>query len=214
MSQTPPVFDPAFQDKLHDLIEWRRDVRRFKTDPVEAEAVRRLIGIAALSPSVGHSQPWRFVMVDDPTHRAAVRENFSAQNAEALAAYHGERARLYATLKLSGLDRAPVQMAVFCDTAPREGYGLGCQTMPEALHYSVAGAVQTLQLAARAEGVGVGVVTILDAEAVHRALDVPAAWRLIAYLCIGYPEEEHIDPELVRFGWQDRLPLDQVIFQR
>ena len=196
------------------MIQWRRDVRRFKVDPVEPALIRRLLELTVLSPSVGHSQPWRFVMVDDPTHRDAIRANFKVRNAEALALYDGERAKLYATLKLAGLERAPVQIAVFCDTQPMAGNGLGCHTMPEALHYSVAGAVQTLQLVARAEGVGVGVVTILDAEGVRASLAVPESWRLIAYLCIGYPEEEHIDPELVRYGWQDRVPLESVLFQR
>jgi 5,6-dimethylbenzimidazole synthase len=210
----PPVFDAAFRRRLADLILWRRDVRRFRADPLAPEVIDRLIALACLSPSVGNAQPWRFVLVEDAAARARVRASYAAANAEALHAYAGEKARLYATLKLSGFDKAPVQMAVFCDTAPEAGAGLGQRTMPLTLHYSVAGAVQTLALAARAEGVGVGVVSILDPEEVRQALAAPAAWDLVAYLCLGYPEEEHADPELERFGWQERLPWQHFVSRR
>lgn len=209
-----PVFDEPFRHKLRDLIAWRRDVRRFRTDPVDPALVDELIALACQSPSVGNAQPWRFVLIEDPALRARVRHNYAAANSEALHDYAGEQAKLYASLKLSGLDQAPVQMAVFCETAPAEGKGLGRRTMPLTLHYSVAGAVQTMALAARAWGIGVGLVTILDPEDVERMLDVPESWDLIAYVCLGYPEEEHADPELVRFGWQDRLSTDHVVMRR
>lgn len=209
-----PVFDEPFRHKLRDLIAWRRDVRRFRTDPVDPALVEELIALACQSPSVGNAQPWRFVLIEDPALRARVRHNYAAANSEALHDYAGEQAKLYASLKLSGLDQAPVQMAVFCETTPVEGKGLGRRTMPLTLHYSVAGAVQTMALAARAWGIGVGLVTILDPEDVERMLDVPESWDLIAYVCVGYPEEEHVDPELVRYGWQDRLPTDQVVIRR
>lgn len=209
-----PAFDAAFQDRLGDLFLWRRDVRRFRTDPLPDGLTRRLIDQAMLAPSVGNSQPWRFVRVDDPARRAAMRAHFEACNAEALAGYAGERAQTYAGLKLSGLDRAPVQIAVFCDEDTEAGHGLGSRTMPETLRYSVVAAVQTLWLAARAVGVGMGWVSILRPEVVHELLDVPADWHLVAYLCLGYPEEEHTDPELVRAGWQDRIDPDELIIQR
>jgi len=163
---------------------------------------------------VGNSQPWRFVLVEDPDRRARVRKSFETCNADALNAYEGEKARLYATLKLNGFDRAPVQMAVFCETDPAEGAGLGRRSMPETLHYSVAAAVQTFALAARAYGIGVGIVSILDPAEVTAALDVPDHWDLVSYLCIGYPEEEHIDPELVRYGWQGRVDVDALVSRR
>jgi 5,6-dimethylbenzimidazole synthase len=141
----------------------------------------------------------------------AVLRDFEACNGEALRAYAGERAALYARLKLEGLREAPVHLAVFCDEAGVGGHGLGRRTMPETLHYSVVGAVQILWLAARAQGLGVGWVSILTPDVVRTALGIPKAWRLVAYLCIGYPVEEHLDPELVRHGWQDRLPLDAVM---
>lgn len=213
-AHTPPVFDDAFRDQFVTLLEWRRDVRRFRPDPVPADLIDKLLHLAVLAPSVGNSQPWRFVRVDDPARRAAVRASFEDCNAEALNAYHGERAQQYATLKLAGMDIAPVQIAVYCDTVPREGAGLGRRTMPETLQHSVAAAVQTLALAARAWGLGVGIVTILEPRVVSRALDVPEDWAFVGYLCIGWPEEEHRDPELVRYGWQDRLPFERFVLQR
>lgn len=213
-ADVPPVFDDAFRAAFVTLLEWRRDVRRFRPDPVDPALIDKLLHLAVLAPSVGNSQPWRFVMVDDPGRRAAVRNSFEDCNVEALHAYDGEKARLYTSLKLAGLDRAPVQIAVYCDTVPLEGAGLGRRTMPETLQHSVAAAVQTLSLAARAWGLGVGIVTILDPRVVSRALDIPEDWAFVGYLCLGWPEEEHRDPELVRHGWQNRLPFDRVVVRR
>jgi 5,6-dimethylbenzimidazole synthase len=201
----PPIFDDAFRDRLANLFAWRRDVRRFKPDPVPSPLIEELVGLAALAPSVGNSQPWRFVSVETLTAREAVIANFNACNAAALASYEGERAALYASLKLSGLREAPVHLAVFCDHATEAGFGLGRKTMPETLDYSVVAAIHTFWLGARAENLGVGWVSILDPRQISRALDVPAQWKLIAYLCVGFPLEEHIDPELVRHDWQSHL---------
>ena len=97
-----------------------------------------------------------------------------------------------------------MQLAVFCDRATDQGLGLGCRTMPEMLEYSVAAMVSTFWLAARASGLGVGWVSILDPAEVARVLETPPAWKLVAYLCVGWPEEEHLDPELERHQWQRR----------
>lgn len=210
----PPSFDDAFSARLRELILWRRDVRRFRRDPVAAESIDELIGLAVLAPSVGYSQPWRFVLVEDPARRSAVRDSFRRCNREALADYHGARAKLYASLKLSGLDDAPVQLAIFCDEGTDLGHGVGRKTMPETLRYSVVTAVHTLWLAARARGLGVGWVSILEPDEIARALEVPVDWALIAYLCIGYPQEEHADPELERGGWEDRLDLSDCVLRR
>lgn len=209
-----PAFDVAFCQQLETLFRWRRDVRRFRTDPVDDALIDQLLTLAILAPSVGNSQPWRFVRVDERGHRQSVRASFEHCNREALAAYHGEKAALYARLKLAGLDRAPVHLAVFADLETTAGSGLGRQTMPETLLYSVVGCVHTLWLAARAHGIGVGWVSILDPEAVQAALDVPATWRLVAYLCVGWPEEEHLDPELERAGWQGRLDVREFVLRR
>lgn len=199
---TPPEFDAAFLRQLDQLFRWRRDVRRFRTDPVPAALIENLLRIATHSPSVGNSQPWRFVSVDSAARRAAVIASFSACNAAALTEYEGERAALYARLKLAGLHEAPVHLAVFCDHATPAGAGLGRKTMPEMLDYSVVAAIHAFWLAARAQGLGVGWVSIIDPLEVARCMDVPPSWKLIAYLCVGAPEAEHADPELERSGWQ------------
>lgn len=204
MNAQHPVFDAKFQDELAELMRWRRDVRRFRKDPAPEELIDRLLDLAQLAPSVGNSQPWRLVRVESAEKREAIRKNFVACNAEALAAQTGERAELYARLKLEGLDAAPVQLAVFCDRATPQGHGLGRRTMPETLDYSVVGMISGLWLAARAAGLGLGWVSILDPGQVCAALETPDSYKFIAFLCIGWPQEEHVDPELVRSGWQDR----------
>jgi 5,6-dimethylbenzimidazole synthase len=209
-----PDFDDAFREKLHDLLVWRRDVRRFRTDTLPAGTLDRLIETACLSPSVGLSQPWRFVVVDDVARRAAVLENFTSCNAEALASYSGDLAQRYAALKLAGLREAPSHLAVFADHASEVGHGLGRRTMPEMADYSVVAAISTLWLAARAEGIGMGWVSILDPAKIAVALDVPADWRLIGYFCIGYPASESDSPELERAGWETRRPVTDHIIRR
>ncbi len=210
----PPCFDETFTALLTELFRWRRDVRRFRRDPVHAETIEELVRLATLAPSVGHSQPWRFVSVEDAGRRKAIIGNFNRCNEAALATFDGEEAERYARLKLAGLCEAPVHLAVFCDKAPVAGRGLGRMTMPETLAYSVVGAVQNLALAARARGLGVGWVSILDPSDIATILDVPAEWQFVSYLCIGQPEEEHLDPELERHGWQDRLPQSAVLHRR
>jgi 5,6-dimethylbenzimidazole synthase len=209
-----PDFDVDFQTKLEDLFRWRRDVRRFRTDPVDDGLIERLVGMAALAPSVGYSRPWRFVRVDDPERRNIVRGIFEHCNAEALSGYTGDRAQLYAQLKLAGLNDAPVQLAVFNDDGTERGHGLGRKTMPEMLRYSTVTAVYTFWLAARAHGIGVGWVSILNPEAVCRTIDVPPSWSLVAYLCVGLPIEEHAEPELERAGWEQRENAAAVLLSR
>jgi 5,6-dimethylbenzimidazole synthase len=210
----PPNFDDAFRARLAKLFAWRRDVRRFKSDPVASSLIEELVRTAALAPSVGNSQPWRFVSVETLVAREAVIANFNACNAAALASYEGERAALYASLKLSGLREAPMHLAVFCDHATEAGFGLGRKTMPEALDYSVVAAIHTFWLSARAKNLGVGWVSILDPGELSRTLDVPPAWKLIAYLCVGFPLEEHLDPELERQDWQAHLPENKRLHRR
>ena len=135
-------------------------------------------------------------------------------NAKALESYDGEQRASYAKLKLEGLDDAPVHLAVFADEATEAGSGLGRQTMPQTLRYSVVAAIQTLWLAARAEGLGLGWISILEPEVLCGVLEVPESWTLIAYLCIGRPVEEHLDPELERHHWQEGLDAQRLIFTR
>ena len=213
-SATVPEFDDAFRAQLMQLVAWRRDVRRFRPDPLPPGTLERLIEIACLAPSVGLSQPWRFVTVDDPARRAAVREEFCVCNADALASYAGDRAGRYATLKLEGLREAPQHFAVFCDRATAVGHGLGRRTMPEMAEYSVVAAICTMWLAARAEGIGLGWISILDPARMAGLLDVPPEWRFIGYFCLGYPQQADDRPELERARWERRLKAQSCVLAR
>ena len=207
-------FDATFRKTFRDLVLWRRDVRRFRSDPVDEKLLDDLIELATHAPSVGLSQPWRFVKVKSPERRRAVWENFAKANERALQGYDGEQRATYMGLKLAGLKEAPVHLAVFSDESTTTGRGLGRQTMPETLRYSVVAAVQTMWLAARAEGLGMGWVSILEPEEVRRALDVPQGWKLVAYLDMGWPAEEHLDPELERHHWEARHYTGDLVFVR
>jgi 5,6-dimethylbenzimidazole synthase len=207
-------FDEAFRTKLRELLIWRRDVRRFRTDPLPPGTLERLIELACLAPSVGLSQPWRFVIVEDLKRRQAVLENFRAANTDALKSYAGELAARYAELKLAGLQEAPGQLAIFADPSTDTGHGLGRRTMPEMAEYSVVAAIGTMWLAARAEGIGMGWVSILAPAQINALLDVPETWRLIGYFCLGYPQADDVSPELERAGWEQRQPADKFVLRR
>jgi len=214
-SATPAAdFDYAFRMRLRDLLVWRRDVRRFRREPLPGGALEALIDLACLAPSVGLSQPWRFVIVDDAAIRAAIRRNFAACNAQALAAQEPHRASLYARLKLAGLEEAPAHIAVFADRSTAQGHGLGRHTMPEMIEYSAVTAVHTIWLAARAQGIGMGWVSILDPAAVAASLDVPEQWKFIGYFCLGYPQTDDATPELEQSGWEQRRLSSSIIIRR
>jgi 5,6-dimethylbenzimidazole synthase len=207
-------FDDAFRAQLRDLMVWRRDVRRFRTEPLPPGTLDGLIATACLGPSVGLSQPWRFVIVDSADRRRAVLEDFTACNAAALASHEGEQAERYAALKLAGLAEAPGQFAVFADRTTETGHGLGRRTMPEMAEYSVVAAITSMWLAARADGIGMGWVSILDPARITAILDVPESWRFVGYFCLGFPEAEHAEPELERAGWEQRRPVESFILRR
>jgi 5,6-dimethylbenzimidazole synthase len=213
MNEVAP-FDEAFRLRLRDLLVWRRDVRRFRADPLPTGTLERLFEIACLAPSVGLSQPWRFIVVDDPGRREFVRHIFKACNADAAGSYTGERATKYAALKLAGLEEAPCQFAVFADRATPVGHGLGRRTMPEMAEYSAVAAISMMWLAARAEGIGMGWVSILDPARMNEILDVPNSWRFIGYFCLGYPQTESDRPELERAGWEQRRDSQACVLHR
>lgn len=209
-----PEFDADFRKRLVELLTWRRDVRRFRGEALPAGLLEHLLEIATLAPSVGLSQPWRFVLVEDARRRAEVRQNFERANAEALAAYEGAEAQAYARLKLAGLEEAPVHLAVFADAGTEQGHGLGRRTMPEMIEYSAVTAIHTLWLAARAHDVGLGWVSILDPAELARILEVPDAWSLVGYLCLGYPLVADDTPALERAGWERRRVAESFLLRR
>jgi 5,6-dimethylbenzimidazole synthase len=210
----PATFGSLFVRQLEELLVWRRDVRRFRSDPIPPSEMDELLRLACLAPSVGNAQPWRFVRVRSGELRARLARHVDLQNQLAATAYEGEAQARYRQLKLHGLREAPEILAVFADEAPAAGHGLGRRTMPETLRYSTALAIHTFWLAARARGIGVGWVSILDPAGVAGLLDVPKAWAFVALLCVGRPEEEHSVPELERAGWQARLDWREFVTER
>ncbi len=201
-----PDFSEGFRAELATLLRWRRDVRAFLDDPVDEALLSECLATFHEAPSVGLSQPWRIVRVESASARAAALANFRDQNAAALADHAGARAADYARLKLSGMAEAPCQLALFCDEETGQGHGLGARTMPEMRRYSVVAAITQFWIVARSRGLGLGWVSILDPQRLRRDLDLPAAWSLVAYLCIGWPAEESGSPELERAGWETRRP--------
>ena len=197
-------FTPEFRAEMMNLLRWRRDVRFFRSDSVETAVLDRCLVTFALAPSIGLSEPWRLEGVDSPASRQAVLQNFMAANAAALQGYADDKARLYATSKLAGLYQAPVQIAVFCDDTTDNGTGLGTATKPETRAYSVVGAMTLFWLALRAEGRGLGWVSIIDPAKLTRDLALPDDWRLVGYLCVGFPQTDDDEPELQPVGWQQR----------
>lgn len=200
-----PNFSSDFLHDFDALLSWRRDVRHFDRRPLPDGLVDDLLDKACLAPSVGNSQPWRFVRVVSGDRRSAIIAHVESENAKAGACYSDDRHAEYEALKLHGLIEAPEHIAVYCETAPAQGGGLGRQTMPETLVYSTVLAIHILWLAARSRGVGLGWVSILQPEAIASVVDVPPSWRLVGYLCLGYPVAAHDVPELVRTGWQARI---------
>jgi 5,6-dimethylbenzimidazole synthase len=200
------AFSKEFQAELQNLMKWRRDVRHFKSDPIPTDILLDCLNAFQMAPSVGLSEPWRIVRVTSDNARAAALANFRAANADALAGYSGDKAATYAGLKLSGMSDAPEQIAVFCDETTVKGGGLGAKTMPEMRRYSVVSAIMTFWLALRAQGLGLGWVSILDPVQLREDLDVPENWQLIAYLCIGWPKQDTLVPELETVGWEEREP--------
>jgi 5,6-dimethylbenzimidazole synthase len=197
---------------VYEAIRTRRDIRKFRPDAVADDVLDRILEAAHQAPSVGFSQPWAFVLVRSLATRRRIKASFQAENASAQQAFTGERGRLYASLKLEGILEAPLNLCVVCDRRSDEPV-LGRTSMPEMDIYSTCLAVQNLWLAARAENVGVGWVSILDPVALAQLLELPDRVLPVAYLCIGHPEAFEARPMLETVGWQERVPKESVVFE-
>ncbi len=209
---TASDFDERAREAVYRAIRERRDVRRgFLSEPMPDELLLRLLEAAHNAPSVGLMQPWRFIVVRDLGVRQSVHKIFLDANQQALAGYDGERQQSYANLKLEGILEAPQNLCIVCDSQSSQGHHLGRRTMPETALYSVVCAVQNLWLAARAEGIGIGWVSILEPALLRCALKIPEHVTPVAYLCIGYVEAFAAEPDLERAGWEKRTPLKSVL---
>jgi 5,6-dimethylbenzimidazole synthase len=211
--QNTPELTPAERAGVYKAIHQRRDVRgQFKPDPIPDEMLRRVLDAAHHAPSVGFMQPWNFVLVRDPAIKRQVHGAFVEANAEAAEMFDTDRAAKYRAFKLEGILEAPLNICVTCDRN-RTGPVVVGRTHQRMMDlYSSVCAVQNLWLAARAEGLGVGWVSIYRQERLKEILGIPAEIIPIAYLCVGFVEFFFEQPELEAAGWLPRLPLDDLIF--
>ncbi len=197
---------------VYEAIYARRDVRHFRTDPLPDESLLRILDAAHHAGSVGYMQPWSFVIVRSAEIKRRIYDSFAAENARAAGNYSGARRELYDSLKLEGILEAPVGIAVTCDRNRGGPAVLGRNSIPETDVYSTCCAIQNLWLAARAEGIGVGWVSILDPDVVKEVLHIPPPVVLVAWLCLGYPVQFDDQPLLERAGWRSRQPLADLVF--
>lgn len=207
-------FDDRERQTLYDIINARRDVRNeFRPDPVDPAALRRILAAAHAAPSVGLMQPWDFLLIRDPDRRAEVHAAFLRANAEAEEMFDGDRKALYRSLKLEGILTAPLNICVTCDRSRGRKVVLGRTHNRDMDLYSTVCAVQNLWLAARAEGVGIGWVSIFRPEDLRGLLGIPDHVEIVAYLCAGYVDDLYTRPELEARGWRRRLTLESVIHE-
>ncbi|MFZ2101394.1 MAG: 5,6-dimethylbenzimidazole synthase [Oricola sp.] len=198
---------------VYRAIETRRDVRdQFLPDDLSGDLLRRLLEAAHRAPSVGFMQPWNFIVIRDHAQRERVAGLFRSANEEAAGMFEGERRDLYRSLKLEGILKAPVNICVTCDRTRGGKVVLGRTHNPQMDLYSTVCAVQNLWLAARAEGVGVGWVSIYRDSELKDLLAIPAHVEIVAYLCVGFVERLYLEPELAVKGWRQRIPLDELVF--
>lgn len=218
MSSHPPVqgthaFAPAVRDAVYRAIYTRRDVRgQFLPDPVPEDVLGRVLNAAHHAPSVGFMQPWNFVVVRSADVKRKVHAAFRDAHAEAGTMFGGERQAAYRAMKLEGIVESPVGICITCDRSRSGPVVIGRTHMKTMDLYSSVCAVQNFWLAARAEGLGVGWVSIFHPDALQAALGIPAHIVPIAYLCVGYVSEFFNRPELETAGWLPRLPLESLVY--
>ena len=206
-------FNAADRDAVYRAIHTRRDVRsQFLPDPIDADVLRRILLAAHHAPSVGFMQPWNFIVISDGAVKARIRDAFALANEQAKHMFEAERQALYSDLKLEGISDAPLNLCVTCDRERGGAVVLGRTHNRDTDLYSTACAVQNLALAARAEGIGVGWVSIFNTDDVSEILGLPAHVVPVAYLCLGHVRELYDGPELEARGWRNRISLDELIF--
>jgi 5,6-dimethylbenzimidazole synthase len=207
------VFSPAEREAVYRAIFERRDCRRFLPESLPDDLIARLLAAAHHAPSVGFMQPWNFLLIRSVAVRTRVKDAFERANARAADLFEGPRAETYRALKLEGILESPLNLCITCDRSRHGPVVLGRTAQAEMDLYSTVCAVQNLWLAARAEGVGVGWVSIIDPTDLRAILGIPDPIVPVAYLCLGRVPEFPPSPELQRLGWLDRLDLAPLVFE-
>ncbi len=212
LPQERNAFSLDEREAVYRAIFERRDVRKnFLKKPITKTTLNRVLTASHHAGSVGFMQPWDFVVIRDKETKQAVKQLFTQANTDASKRYRGDKAKVYRGLKLEGIEEAPINLCVTC-TRQRGGPNvLGRSTIRETDLYSTCCAIQNLWLAARAEGIGIGWVSILDYEALKELVGIPRPVKLVAYLCMGYVKNFSPNPDLEAAGWRKRLPLEQLV---
>lgn len=214
MLARPDPFSDKERQAVYKAIYTRRDVRdQFLPDPVPDEVLLRLLDAAHHAPSVGFMQPWNFIVIRAQTQREEIWRAFSEANEEAAEMFSGDRQSQYRALKLEGIRKAPINICVTCDRQRNGEVVLGRTHNSNMDLYSTVCAIQNLWLAARAEGIGVGWVSIFRDADMRRLLQIPDRIEIVGYLCLGYVDALYSRPELEVKGWTKRLSLDDLIFE-
>jgi nicotinate-nucleotide--dimethylbenzimidazole phosphoribosyltransferase len=209
-----PGYDPAEREAVLKVMRERRDIRNgFRSDPIPHEVLLRVLEAAHHAPSVGHSQPWDFVVIRSADTRRAMHELAMRQRDAYAKSLPKGRAKQFKELKIEAILDTPVNIVVTADPTRGGRHTLGRHTQPQMAPYSAALAVENLWLAARAEGLGVGWVSFFDEREMVRALGLPEHLEIIAYLCVGYVDEFPDEPELLQAGWSKRRPLSWVVHE-
>lgn len=212
LAQAAP-FSTDDKEAVYKAIFTRRDVRsQFLPRAIPNEILNRLLLAAHHAPSVGFMQPWNFIVIKSQETRAKVKSAFEKANAEAAALFKDERKALYSAIKLEGIKQAPINLCITCDRERGGPVILGRTHNRDTDLYSTVCAVQNLWLAARAEGLGVGWVSIFNETDIRDILNLPKHVVPVAYLCLGYVDELYLKPELEAKGWSSRLDLQSLVF--
>jgi nicotinate-nucleotide--dimethylbenzimidazole phosphoribosyltransferase len=205
------AFPAATRAALADVIAARRDVRRFRPDPVSEDILAELLAAGHAAPSVGHSQPWRFIVVRDPRLRSAAAIMADRARLAQARQLDPDSARHLRSLQLEGIREAPLGVVVCCDRRARPAGVLGRATFPDTDLWSCACAIENIWLTARARGLGLGWVTLFDPAELAALLGLPDGVQTLGWLCLGWPDERPPSPGLERHGWSRRLPLADVV---
>lgn len=211
--QQNAAFSAAERDAVLRCIHNRRDVRgQFLPTPIPDEVLARLLNAAHHAPSVGFMQPWDFIVVRSAAVKQQLRDAFEVAHREAADMFEDEKRQTYRRLKLEGIVEAPIGICVTCDRSRTGSVVIGRTHQPEMDLYSSVCAVQNLWLAARAENIGVGWVSIIKPDDLRAVLGIPSSIQPIAYLCVGYVSHFFDKPELEAAGWLPRTPLADVVW--
>ncbi|MBI4115974.1 MAG: 5,6-dimethylbenzimidazole synthase [Candidatus Omnitrophica bacterium] len=201
------------RNAVYKTIYGRRDIRSlFKSDLIPQEVLARILQAAHHAGSVGYMQPWNFILVDDPEIKQRTKEAFLKERGEAALLFEGERQEKYLSYKLEGILESPVNLLITSDPTRFGPQVIGRHSMPETHLYSTCCAIQNLWLAARAENIGVGWVSIFKREDLYEIFNIPRKIAIVAYLCLGYVTHFPDKPDLERAGWGKRLPLKELVY--